>query len=67
MTSHREGRVEPDSAASDACDELCREYTALHDYVGRGGNDVMKRPGRISRAAQTGAARKEPVFAPVAA
>ncbi|MBF0673200.1 MAG: ribulokinase [Salinibacterium sp.] len=33
----------PDEAAADAYDELYAEYTQLHDYFGRGANDVMKR------------------------
>jgi L-ribulokinase len=34
-----------------AYDELYREYHALHDYFGRGGNDVMHRLKAIRRAA----------------
>ena len=42
------GRVDraaytPDEAAADAYDALYAEYLLLHDYFGRGGNDVMKR------------------------
>jgi L-ribulokinase len=33
----------PDSARHAIYDDLYREYRALHDYFGRGGNDVMKR------------------------
>jgi L-ribulokinase len=33
----------PTPAATAIYDELYREYLALHDYFGRGGNDVMKR------------------------
>ena len=29
-------------------DELFAEYTLLHDYFGRGGNDVMRRLRRIA-------------------
>jgi L-ribulokinase len=32
----------PDRAASAVYDELYREYRTLHDYFGRGSNDVMK-------------------------
>ncbi|AWB89924.1 ribulokinase [Salinibacterium hongtaonis] len=50
------GRVDrnvytPDDAAADAYDELFAEYTRLHDYFGRGGNDVMKRLKARRRAA----------------
>jgi L-ribulokinase len=31
----------PDKAAADAYDRLYAEYSRLHDYFGRGGNDVM--------------------------
>ena len=42
------GRVErgayhPNPEAAEAYDELFAEYTLLHDYFGRGANDVMKR------------------------
>ncbi|MFC3688523.1 ribulokinase [Aquipuribacter hungaricus] len=37
------GAYTPDPARADAYDELFAEYTLLHDYFGRGGNDVMKR------------------------
>lgn len=33
----------PDEADGARYDRLYREYTILHDYFGRGGNDVMKR------------------------
>jgi L-ribulokinase len=33
----------PDPARRDVYDELYREYRTLHDYFGRGANDVMKR------------------------
>lgn len=33
----------PDTAAHQAYTALYREYTQLHDYFGRGANDVMKR------------------------
>ncbi len=48
------GRVEravyqPNPADSSAYDELFAEYTLLHDYFGRGGNDVMHRLKAIQR------------------
>ena len=39
----------PDNVA--AYDELYREYLALHDHFGRGGNDVMHRLKAIRRRA----------------
>jgi L-ribulokinase len=46
--SERMGRVVhdvylPDTSASDVYDRLYDEYRRLHDYFGRGANDVMKR------------------------
>jgi L-ribulokinase len=34
---------QPDPAAADVYDELYAEYVRLHDYFGRGGNEVMHR------------------------
>ncbi|MEO7752804.1 MAG: ribulokinase [Terracoccus sp.] len=50
------GRVErrafvPDDASSAAYDDLFAEYTLLHNYFGRGANDVMKRLRGLRRAA----------------
>jgi L-ribulokinase len=36
----------PDSRAA-ACDRLYEEYRLLHDYFGRGANEVMHRLRRI--------------------
>ena len=33
----------PDQASADVYDELYAEYVRLHDYFGRGGNEVMHR------------------------
>ena len=44
----------PNEAAADAYDLLYAEYATLHDYFGRGANDVMKRLKRIRRAALGG-------------
>ena len=33
----------PDQASADVYDELYAEYTKLHDYFGRGGNEVLHR------------------------
>jgi L-ribulokinase len=42
---------EPDTAAADAYDALYAEYRTLHDYFGRGGNDVLHRLRAIAVAA----------------
>lgn len=34
---------QPNASEADAYDDLYAEYVLLHDYFGRGGNDVMKR------------------------
>lgn len=47
---HR-GVYEPDSAQAKGYDALYAEYSTLHDYFGRGGNDVMHRLRRIRREA----------------
>ncbi|GAA5194653.1 ribulokinase [Rugosimonospora acidiphila] len=44
----------PDEAAAEVYDALFAEYTTLHDYFGRGANDVMHRLRHIAR---TGAQR----------
>lgn len=41
----------PDEASSAAYDPLFAEYVRLHDYFGRGGNDVMKRLKALRRNA----------------
>jgi L-ribulokinase len=39
----------PNAAAADAYDRLYAEYVQLHDYFGRGGNDVMHRLAALRR------------------
>ena len=41
----------PNEASSAAYDELFAEYTRLHDYFGRGENDVMHRLKALKRRA----------------
>jgi L-ribulokinase len=41
----------PDPGAADAYDRLYAEYSQLHDYFGRGGNDVMHRLRALRREA----------------
>jgi len=45
------GAYQPNPEASDAYDALFAEYTLLHDYFGRGANDVMKRLKALRRTA----------------
>jgi L-ribulokinase len=52
------GKVErnvylPDAARADAYDALYAEYRELHDYFGRGANDVLHRLRRIRNRAAT--------------
>jgi L-ribulokinase len=41
----------PNEGAADAYDALFAEYTLLHDYFGRGENEVMHRLKAIRREA----------------
>jgi L-ribulokinase len=43
MAHLRDERYVPDQDAATVYDELFAEYVALHDYFGRGPNDVLKR------------------------
>jgi L-ribulokinase len=43
MARLREERYVPNPDAKKVYDRLFAEYVTLHDYFGRGGNDVMKR------------------------
>ena len=59
MGRKREGAYLPDPASAGVYDELYAEYRRLHDYFGRGGNEVMHRlraiRQRAAAAAGTGA------------
>ena len=46
---------QPDQAAAEQYDRLFAEYTLLHDYFGRGGNDVMHRLSALRREGHRGA------------
>ena len=52
----RRGVYQPVPGNVRAYDELFAEYTALHDYFGRGANDVMHRLKKIQRTAAAGRA-----------
>src|SRR5207344_2881148 len=47
----------PDAARSDVYDELYAEYVRLHDYFGRGANEVMYRLRAIRDRAGEGGSR----------
>ena len=47
----------PIPANAKAHDVLFAEYTKLHDYFGRGANEVMHRPGDLRRDALTAGER----------
>jgi L-ribulokinase len=47
------GIFTPDERRARAYDALFAEYTTLHDYFGRGGNDVMHRLRRIRKEAHS--------------
>ena len=51
MGGRRVGVYQPVPENVAAYDELYREYLALHDHFGRGGNDVMHRLKALRRRA----------------
>jgi L-ribulokinase len=51
MGGRSEVAYTPDEARADAYDRLYAEYSTLHDYFGRGGNDVMHRLAALRREA----------------
>jgi L-ribulokinase len=51
MGKSNRGVYQPNEAASLEYDKLYAEYETLHDYFGRGVNDVMKRLKNIRREA----------------
>ncbi|MDQ1658091.1 MAG: L-ribulokinase [Cryptosporangiaceae bacterium] len=53
MGHKQTGAYTPDERRAAAYDALYAEYSALHDYFGRGGNDVMHRLRDIKRKAAT--------------
>jgi L-ribulokinase len=54
MAKLRDEHYRPDPAAAAVYDELYAEYKTLHDYFGRGDNDVMKRLRAIRDRAREG-------------
>lgn len=59
MGGRRKNAYTPQPDASAAYDELFAEYRALHDYFGRGSNDVMRRLKAIRRNAHSKRASQE--------
>jgi len=51
MGHSNRGVYQPDENAAREYDKLYAEYEILHDYFGRGANDVMKRLKTIRREA----------------
>jgi L-ribulokinase len=51
MSSVRRGVYLPDEERARAYDSLFAEYRLLHDYLGRGGNDVLSRLRAVRNAA----------------
>ncbi|MDH2443562.1 ribulokinase [Amnibacterium sp. CER49] len=58
MGGRSEGGFTPDEQRADAYDRLYAEYSTLHDYFGRGGNDVMHRLAALRREAWASRAEK---------
>jgi L-ribulokinase len=62
MGSHRPAVYAPDPASADVYDDLYAEYVKLHDYFGRGANEVLHRlramRDRANRARQGQAAQE---------
>ena len=62
MGSHRPAVYAPDPASADVYDDLYAEYVTLHDYFGRGANEVLHRlramRDRANRARQGQAAQE---------
>jgi L-ribulokinase len=56
MARLREEHYEPQQAAVEVYNRLYAEYVTLHDYFGRGGNDVMKRLKTLKANVLTGKA-----------
>jgi L-ribulokinase len=48
LSSHQAGIYTPDAEAHAVYTELYKEYMKLHDYFGKGGNEVMHRLRALS-------------------
>ncbi len=53
MAGLRADQYEPNPAAKQVYDQLYAEYVTLHDYFGRGANDVMKRLKNLKAAVRS--------------
>jgi L-ribulokinase len=60
MGHKQTGAYQPDEQRAAQYDALYAEYATLHDYFGRGGNDVMHRLRAIQRAARRDAGEEVP-------
>ena len=47
--------IRPDPASADVYDQLYAEYLLLHDYFGRGANEVLHRLRALRDRAEAGA------------
>ena len=56
MGTMEAGAYTPDPASADVYDQLYAEYVVLHDYFGRGANDVLHRLRALRNKARAGAA-----------
>jgi L-ribulokinase len=56
MARLKDGSYEPNAANREVYDALYREYVRLHDYFGKGGNDVMKTLRRLRAEARASSA-----------
>jgi len=52
MARVKEETFKPIPAHVEVYEKLYQEYSQLHDYFGRGANDVMKRLKRIKQSAE---------------
>jgi L-ribulokinase len=54
MGKMRAGAFKPDPVSADTYDQLYAEYVTLHDYFGRGANEVMHRLRAVRNRTRAG-------------
>jgi len=59
------GTIEPDPSRHAAYSRLYSEYVHLHDWFGRGGNEVMRRLASLRRKVMADAHAEKSSFLPV--
>jgi L-ribulokinase len=64
MGSKRDAAVVPDAASASIYDELYADYVLLHDYFGRGANEVMHRLRALRDRAQRDRAHRDGALVP---